>query len=812
MQYTVGDRCQVRLEGSGRSYNATVKEVPTINDNMVTVHIEELGKRKSMSTADSASFGLTKDQRSAKDEEDLNMALLEIQLRDENSFPALGSPVEDVRAASPSAGERPKSSTPPATTTAAAAPTAPTNPTLLPAAAAPTAPTNPTLLPAAAAPATKTNAQRSSPTAAAAKPSVTGGALPPSVPCSASVFSFLTPVLPTASSPPSLPTLSSPPPISASPPPPSLVPQPTFIAPIALSPGAAQGFHPPSSCLHRTSPPVPSLPHSPSPPTSSLIHHPASRVREAPPAAAQTPNALPDSGGCLTKSQASQNQSHIPVSQTQTPVTHTDAQTPASLPKIQYSIPQHQSLTEVSQNQIQDSVLQPQAQSDMVQIQASHPPPGASYTLTPQASVPVPGSAQPPHPSQLPHPSLCVSASPTHPPLPAQTPDARFQTEGPRPPAHPPSQQPHPAHHPQSIPGSVPLQSLAQLYQDPLYPGFPQGETGDMAQTPSFSSNISGDDLPQDFNILRFFFNLGVKGYHPAQSTGHPLYPPTMPQYPLSSLGYQSSSTPDEHHGAMEQLQPPNGDVVPGRGPGPLDGPAAANVANANNNNRAMMLPGVNSFALKNEQGESLTRTVLLVDPPLNNRPILALVSNSSDPISMATMNPCSSPGSPSPYGTVSKTTVPGDNAVYRVHPSHFNPGKTYMSREIRPPAMPTLEALSVGCGMEEDWEEPEGFKPTTLNNPRGAKRPYRGGRGRGGGAYDGDRVESEKLREHLGVTERLSLRLESRPFLETPVHNPAPDKQIINSPSHKKLTRSKTQSEDLHTTGTLWRSGFVCD
>uniref|UniRef100_A0A8D3AYN7 Uncharacterized protein n=1 Tax=Scophthalmus maximus TaxID=52904 RepID=A0A8D3AYN7_SCOMX len=430
------------------------------------------------------------------------------------------SPVEDVRAASPSAGERPKSSTPPATTTAAAAPTAPTNPTLLPAAAAPTAPTNPTLLPAAAAPATKTNAQRSSPTAAAAKPSVTGGALPPSVPCSASVFSFLTPVLPTASSPPSLPALSSPPPISASPPPPSLVPQPTFIAPIALSPGAAQGFHPPSSCLHRTSPPVPSLPHSPSPPTSSLIHHPASRVREAPPAAAQTPNALPDSGGCLTKSQASQNQSHIPVSQTQTPVTHTDAQTPASLPKIQYSIPQHQSLTEVSQNQIQDSVLQPQAQSDMVQIQASHPPPGASYTLTPQASVPVPGSAQPPHPSQLPHPSLCVSASPTHPPLPAQTPDARFQTEGPRPPAHPPSQQPHPAHHPQSIPGSVPLQSLAQLYQDPLYPGFPQGETGDMAQTPSFSSNISGDDLPQDFNILRFFFNLGVKAY------SMPLFPP----------------------------------------------------------------------------------------------------------------------------------------------------------------------------------------------------------------------------------------------------------------------------------------------
>ncbi|XP_042372533.1 OTU domain-containing protein 4-like, partial [Plectropomus leopardus] len=42
MQFTVGDRCQVRLEG--RSYNAIVKEVPPDNG-LMTVYIEELGSR-----------------------------------------------------------------------------------------------------------------------------------------------------------------------------------------------------------------------------------------------------------------------------------------------------------------------------------------------------------------------------------------------------------------------------------------------------------------------------------------------------------------------------------------------------------------------------------------------------------------------------------------------------------------------------------------------------------------------------------------------------------------------------------------------
>lgn len=42
-----------------------------------------------MSAAEAA-FGVTEEERLAKEEEERNVALVEIQLRDENSFPALG--------------------------------------------------------------------------------------------------------------------------------------------------------------------------------------------------------------------------------------------------------------------------------------------------------------------------------------------------------------------------------------------------------------------------------------------------------------------------------------------------------------------------------------------------------------------------------------------------------------------------------------------------------------------------------------------------------------------------------------------------
>ncbi|XP_068569276.1 OTU domain-containing protein 4 [Cebidichthys violaceus] len=1050
MQFTVGDRCQVRLEG--RSYSASIKEVSP-NNGPVTVYLDELatrkqvplwilrphndesswstvvrdkrlngggeweergkgrgrGKiisssssvsqatapgssgrmlkqhswppqatveeqggskvsRKSMSSVDPP-FGLTEKQRSARVEEERSVALVEIQLRDENSFPSLGggaqsdggrrkggdkrrsqgtktkSPVEDVGAPSPSAGERPKSSTPPLASTAAATSTTPSttqcttpppNPSL-PSAKPPAAPSAnsdsnhsaklsaqccalaPPLPPAAALapPLPSAAAALAPPLPPAAPPSLK----PTSVPSSAALF--LTPASSSSSPSLSLPTKSS-----ASPPPSSSLLPPTFIAPIAPSPAAAQGFLPPSSCsLPRSSPPVSSLPHSPSPPSfsfsssSSLIHQ-AAQVCEAPPPSAQNP---PNIGAPLTTSQSFQNQTSLsqihplmPQNQSQISVSQTRTQTSSSQAEnqIQTAIIQMQSEAQQQQRpqslseaaslpqtlwsslpQVQSQVQYlPQSQSEVAQVQGSFYPPHTS-----QGSGPHP-HLQPPHPSQVPHPSLSLSTS--HPSLQNQTeapphpestvhPSPHPQLQSAPPPPHPqlqsapppPHLSPHPPHH-QSIPVAVPLSQLSQLsqlYQDPLYPGFPQGETGGVAPTPPISSSQSGDDLPQDLNILKFFFNLGIKAYSmpmcppylyllplqqahtiqpklPSRSPSpsptlphypptrhqeayqpHPQYPPTSasmydqqqapvsepphpsdphfnqagypfsqpqpphrisspslswqhqmpphrntsyqvgypnasstyrgtppplsqgyhpgqgqghlgyPQYPPTSMGYQSSSAPPEElqvsQASMEQRQPTNGDPIPGRVPGPLESPAAANVANANNN-RTVVVPGFGganmSFpsALKKEPGDSMTRAVLLVDPPFNNTPIIKLVSKPDvKDVSMTTMNPRSSP---SPYDAISKTTVSAGNnnpsrgyRGYQRPPHHHHHPLTNAYVQLgplEPNQVGYLESLSVGCSTEDDWDEAAGFKPTTLNH-RGSRKPLRGGRGRGG--YD---------------------------------------------------------------------------
>lgn len=181
----------------------------------------------------------------------------------------------------------------------------------------------------------------------------------------------------------------------------------------------------------------------------------------------------------------------------------------------------------------------------------------------------------------------------------------------------------------------------------------------------------------------------------------------------------------------MEQLQPTNGNLMPGlrhvRVPGPVESPAAS-VANATSKSRAALVPS--NYALKNEAGESLTRTMLLMDPT-HNRPVLALVPDPDIrdvPVSVATMKPSGSPGLPSLYGA----------------PRHpLNPTKTYAPLGAQEPspavrqavhlaAIAMAEPLSVGCSTEDDWEGTEGFKPTP-QNLRGQRRSYRGGRGRGG-------------------------------------------------------------------------------
>ncbi|XP_054418768.1 OTU domain-containing protein 4 isoform X2 [Pteronotus mesoamericanus] len=73
----------------------------------------------------------------------------------------------------------------------------------------------------------------------------------------------------------------------------------------------------------------------------------------------------------------------------------------------------------------------------------------------------------------------------------------------------------------------MPLPQTLSLYQDPLYPGFPCNEKGDRAIAPPYSLCHTGEDLPKDKNILRFFFNLGVKAY------SCPMWAPHSYLYPL---------------------------------------------------------------------------------------------------------------------------------------------------------------------------------------------------------------------------------------------------------------------------------------
>nr|XP_056711470.1 OTU domain-containing protein 4 [Euleptes europaea] len=73
----------------------------------------------------------------------------------------------------------------------------------------------------------------------------------------------------------------------------------------------------------------------------------------------------------------------------------------------------------------------------------------------------------------------------------------------------------------------MPMSQTLNLYQDPLYPGFPLNEKGERVMTPPYSFCSTAEDLPNDKNILRFFFNLGVKAY------SCPMWAPHSYLYPL---------------------------------------------------------------------------------------------------------------------------------------------------------------------------------------------------------------------------------------------------------------------------------------
>ncbi|XP_010159704.1 PREDICTED: OTU domain-containing protein 4 isoform X2 [Eurypyga helias] len=97
-------------------------------------------------------------------------------------------------------------------------------------------------------------------------------------------------------------------------------------------------------------------------------------------------------------------------------------------------------------------------------------------------------------------------------------------------------------------------------YQDPLYPGFPLSEKGERAVAPSYSLCNTGEDLPKDKNILRFFFNLGVKAYSCPMWAPHSYLYPLHQAYLAACRMYPNVSLPVYLHNPwfQEALPAPN--------------------------------------------------------------------------------------------------------------------------------------------------------------------------------------------------------------------------------------------------------------
>ncbi|NWW69710.1 OTUD4 protein, partial [Climacteris rufus] len=102
----------------------------------------------------------------------------------------------------------------------------------------------------------------------------------------------------------------------------------------------------------------------------------------------------------------------------------------------------------------------------------------------------------------------------------------------------------------------MPLPQTLNPYQDPLYPGFPFNEKGERAVAPPYSLCSTGEDLPKDKNILRFFFNLGVKAYSCPMWAPHSYLYPLHQAYLAACRMYPNVSLPVYPHNPWFQEAP----------------------------------------------------------------------------------------------------------------------------------------------------------------------------------------------------------------------------------------------------------------
>ncbi|XP_036407765.1 OTU domain-containing protein 4 [Megalops cyprinoides] len=606
MQYSVGDKCKVRLDNTGRFYSAYIQAVDPENG-PVTVFIEELGKKHTIplwdlrpSSGDSESwstvaergkkfslvngnghhseretrggrkpgkalqsphappaaaagrmqkqhpwppqatvdehatgrtlhatarkgepgtsaapvqephFGLSPDERLAREEEEKSQALLEIMQRDEKSFPALGSqgvsrPVtqtgdggkrsqnserrgskkkadpqpqeasgdgeaKDLAIRSSHRAEQTKLSGKCAGQLERRSPSADHNqavqrhvPTkedsarsgssLGPQSAERGPPPEPS----------RAAAPTSAPAPAPAPPTPASTVSAPASAASTSALSVPAPSASTQTGPSTTPATSTTPAPSTLTP--SAVPAPTNPAPstaatsTAAAPSTTPALPPPASAASVPPPPVPAA--------ASSAPTPPAHTSAAPAAAPAPPLPAP---------------SLAPA--TPSPVSVTPAVPPPLVPNHHHH--HHHPL--------------PQQQT---------PAPPAGFL-----SAPLSGDASPfERPNSNPRgvmPQLTIAPAPPTPPV---LPEHMSNHHAPSPSAPPP--------------GPLHFHQISHLYQDPLYPGFPLNDKDEPAPTPQLSLMRNGQDLPKEMGVLRFFFNLGVKAYL------NPMWPPHTYIYPL---------------------------------------------------------------------------------------------------------------------------------------------------------------------------------------------------------------------------------------------------------------------------------------
>uniref|UniRef100_A0A8C8R966 OTU domain-containing protein 4 n=1 Tax=Pelusios castaneus TaxID=367368 RepID=A0A8C8R966_9SAUR len=193
----------------------------------------------------------------------------------------------------------------------------------------------------------------------------------------------------------------------------------------------------------------------------------------------------------------------------------------------------------------------------------------------------------------------------------------------------------------------MPLPQTLNPYQDPLFPGFPFNEKGERAIAPPYSLCNTGDDLPKDKSILRFFFNLGLKAYSCPMWAPHSYLYPLHQAYLASCRMYPKVSVPLYPHNPWFQEAPPTlneNETIQTDRHFPMQNEVRSDDQSLHINTRSPSLPLIISTAqvsegrqvcvesenpvqaLQSDQDESLRGKNMFMHPPFGHNQFLGAV------------------------------------------------------------------------------------------------------------------------------------------------------------------------------------------